>query len=138
MSISRAGTCSAARNRYCFANGRPAASCVPTTLPAEVPSTRSASPSGMSAASKAASTPVSHETPVSPPPPRTTARRYTRAPMVIASYAFDVTLALIIVFGGIGLLLNAIIVYAVVQALGERKQNREAAERAQTLGPRQG
>jgi len=57
---------------------------------------------------------------------------------VIASYAFDVTLALIIVFGGIGLLLNAIIVYAVVQALGERKQNREAAERAQTLGPRQG
>ena len=47
---------------------------------------------------------------------------------VIASYAFDVTLGLIIVFGGIGLLLNALIVYAVVQALGERKQNREAAD----------
>jgi hypothetical protein len=58
--------------------------------------------------------------------------------MVIASYAFDVTLCLILVFGGIGLLLNAIIVYAVVQALGERKQNREAAERAGTLGPSQG
>ena len=58
--------------------------------------------------------------------------------MVIASYAFDVTICLIIVFGGIGLLLNAIIVYAVVQALGERKQNREAAERTETLGPSQG
>jgi hypothetical protein len=58
--------------------------------------------------------------------------------MVIASYAFDVTLALIIVFGGIGLLLNAIIVYAVVQAMGERRQNREAAERPEALGPSQG
>jgi hypothetical protein len=57
--------------------------------------------------------------------------------MVIASYAFDVTLALIIVFGGIGLLLNAIIVYAVVQAMGERRQNREAAERPEALGPSQ-
>ena len=57
---------------------------------------------------------------------------------MIASYAFDVTLCLILVFGGIGLLLNAIIVYAVVQALGERKQTREAAERAETLGPSQG
>jgi hypothetical protein len=49
-----------------------------------------------------------------------------------------VTLALIIVFGGIGLLLNAIIVYAVVQAMGERRQNREAAERPEALGPSQG
>ena len=58
--------------------------------------------------------------------------------MVIASYAFDVTICLIIVFGGIGLLLNAIIVYAIVQALGERKQNREAAERTGVLGPSSG
>jgi hypothetical protein len=58
--------------------------------------------------------------------------------MVFASYAFDVTLSLIIVFGGIGLLLNAIIVYAVVQALGERRENREAAERPEALGPSQG
>jgi hypothetical protein len=58
--------------------------------------------------------------------------------MVIASYATDVTIALIIVFGGIGLLLNGIIVYAVVQAMGERRQNREAAERPQALGPNQG
>ena len=58
--------------------------------------------------------------------------------MVVASYAFDVTLALIIVFGGIGLLLNAIIVYAVVQALAERRQNRAAAERPEALGPSQG
>ena len=58
--------------------------------------------------------------------------------MVLASYAFDVTLGLIIVFGGIGLLLNGIIVYAIVQALGERKENREAAERPEALGPSQG
>jgi hypothetical protein len=37
--------------------------------------------------------------------------------VVLADYAFDVTVCLIIVFGGIGLLLNALIVYAVVQAL---------------------
>jgi hypothetical protein len=48
--------------------------------------------------------------------------------VVLADYAFDVTVCLIIVFGGIGLLLNALIVYAIVQALGERKQNREAAD----------
>jgi hypothetical protein len=58
--------------------------------------------------------------------------------MVLASYAFDVTICLIIVFGGIGLLLNGIIVYAVVQAMGERKENREAAERPEALGPTAG
>jgi hypothetical protein len=57
---------------------------------------------------------------------------------VLASYAFDVTLGLIIVFGGIGLLLNALIVYAVVQALGERNENREARDRPEALGPSQG
>lgn len=50
-----------------------------------------------------------------------------------ASYAFDVTVCLIIVFGGIGLLLNALIVYAIVQALGERKQNREYADNPDTI-----
>jgi hypothetical protein len=54
---------------------------------------------------------------------------------VIASYAFDVTVCLIIVFGGIGLLLNGLIVYAVVLALGERKENREAAENPNTVTP---
>jgi hypothetical protein len=58
--------------------------------------------------------------------------------MVLASYATSVTICLIIVFGGIGLLLNGIIVYAIVQALGERKENREAAERPEALGPSQG
>lgn len=57
---------------------------------------------------------------------------------VLASYAFDVTLGLIIVFGGIGLLLNALIVYAIVQAVGERKENREARDRPEALGPSQG
>ena len=56
-------------------------------------------------------------------------------PMVLASYAFDVTICLIIVFGGIGLLLNGLIIYAVVQALGERKENRQALERPEALGP---
>jgi hypothetical protein len=54
---------------------------------------------------------------------------------VLADYAFDVTLCLIIVFGGIGLLLNALIVYAVVLALGERKENREAAENPDVITP---
>jgi hypothetical protein len=58
--------------------------------------------------------------------------------MVLASYALDVTVGLIIVFGGIGVLLNAIIVYAVVQTLGERKENREAGKRPEVLGPSQG
>jgi hypothetical protein len=58
--------------------------------------------------------------------------------MVLASYATSVTICLIIIFGGIGLLLNGIIVYAIVQALGERKENREAAERPEALGPSQG
>jgi len=58
--------------------------------------------------------------------------------MVIASYAFDVTICLIIVFGGIGLLLNGLIIYAVVQALGEHRQNRAAADRPEALGPSQG
>jgi hypothetical protein len=56
---------------------------------------------------------------------------------VFADYATSVTICLIIVFGGIGLLLNALIVYAVVQALGERKQNREDREAAQAVGPNQ-
>jgi hypothetical protein len=58
--------------------------------------------------------------------------------MVLASYAFDVTLCLILIFGGIGLLVTAVVVYAIVQTLGERKQNREAAERVEALGPSQG
>jgi hypothetical protein len=58
--------------------------------------------------------------------------------MVLADYAFDVTFCLIIVFGGIGRLLNAIIVYAIVQAMGERKQNREAAESPEAIGSTQG
>jgi hypothetical protein len=58
--------------------------------------------------------------------------------VVLADYAFDVTLSLIIVFGGIGLLLNAIIVYAVVQALGEHRQNKEALEAPEAIRPSQG
>jgi membrane protein DedA with SNARE-associated domain len=43
--------------------------------------------------------------------------------MVLAS-ASGVTIGLIITFGGIGVIVNGLIVYIVAQALGERAQNR--------------
>jgi hypothetical protein len=42
-----------------------------------------------------------------------------------APSSFGQTLALILTFGGIGLLVNALIVYIVVQSLQERRENRE-------------
>lgn len=45
--------------------------------------------------------------------------------MVIASKAVSTTIALLIVFGGVGLLVNGLIVYAIVTALGERRQNQQ-------------
>ena len=48
--------------------------------------------------------------------------------MVIASNeAFSQTLGLIITFGGIGVIVNLIIVYILVQVRGERRQNEEYA-----------
>lgn len=44
--------------------------------------------------------------------------------MVIASYATDVTLGLIAVFGGIGVVVGGIIAYIAAQAMGERAENR--------------
>jgi hypothetical protein len=43
---------------------------------------------------------------------------------LLASAAFTKTIGLIITFGGIGLVVNALIVYIVVQVLGEYVENR--------------
>jgi hypothetical protein len=48
--------------------------------------------------------------------------------MVLGTLALDYTLALIAIFGGIGLIANAIIVYTVVQARAERRADEEWLE----------
>jgi hypothetical protein len=45
-----------------------------------------------------------------------------------ASQAFVKTLGLIITFGGIGVVVNIIIVYIAIQVRGERRENREYME----------
>jgi hypothetical protein len=45
--------------------------------------------------------------------------------LVAADAATGQTIALLITFIGIGILANVLIVYAIVQVLGERKQNQE-------------
>ena len=46
--------------------------------------------------------------------------------MVLASStATDFTIGLIAIFGGIGLVVNALIVYIIAQVLGERRENQE-------------
>jgi membrane protein DedA with SNARE-associated domain len=42
-----------------------------------------------------------------------------------SSTATSFTIGLIAIFGGIGLVVNALIVYIVAQVLGERRQNQE-------------
>ena len=50
--------------------------------------------------------------------------------MVLAlSEAASKTVGLIITFGGIGVIVNAIIVFIAIQIRGERRQNREYRER---------
>jgi hypothetical protein len=48
--------------------------------------------------------------------------------VLAASEAFIKTVGLIVTFGGIGVLVNIIIVYIAVQVRGERRQNREYME----------
>lgn len=48
--------------------------------------------------------------------------------ILAASAAFDKTIGLIATFGGIGVVVNIIIVYIAVQVRGERRQNREYME----------
>ena len=47
---------------------------------------------------------------------------------MLALSAFDANFGLIVTFGGIGLIVNALIVYIVAVALGERAENRHRAE----------
>jgi hypothetical protein len=42
----------------------------------------------------------------------------------LASYATNVTVGLIVVFGGIGVVVGGLIAYIAAQALGERAENR--------------
>jgi len=45
--------------------------------------------------------------------------------LIGASQAFSKTVGLIITFGGIGVVVNVIVVYIAVQIRGERRQNKE-------------
>ena len=48
--------------------------------------------------------------------------------VLAASEAFKVTFGLIVTFGGIGVLVNIILVYVAVQIIGERRQNKAHLE----------
>jgi hypothetical protein len=48
--------------------------------------------------------------------------------LVIASTATGFTLALLVTFLGIGVIANVLIGYAIVQVMGERRQNRQARD----------
>jgi hypothetical protein len=48
--------------------------------------------------------------------------------LLAASQAFTKTVGLIITFGGIGVVVNVIIIYIAIQVRGERRQNREYLE----------
>jgi ABC-type transporter Mla subunit MlaD len=50
--------------------------------------------------------------------------------VLAASQAFSKTVGLIITFGGIGLIVNVIVVFIAIQIRGERRQNQEYRERA--------
>jgi hypothetical protein len=45
--------------------------------------------------------------------------------VLASSTATDFTIALIAVFGGIGVVANGLIIYAIAQVLGERRENEE-------------
>ena len=48
---------------------------------------------------------------------------------MLALSDFDASFGLLVTFGGIGIVVNALIVYIVAIALGERNENRRRAER---------
>ena len=57
--------------------------------------------------------------------------------VVAASAAFSKTFGLIVTFGGIGVIVNIIVVYIAVQIRGERRENQEylASKRPPGNGP---
>ena len=48
---------------------------------------------------------------------------------MLALSAFESTFGLLVTFGGIGIVVNALIVYILALGLGERAQNRQARQR---------
>ena len=52
---------------------------------------------------------------------------------MLALDAFDSTMGLLITFGGIGVVVNAIVVYIIALVLGERADNRRRAEDTETI-----
>ena len=48
---------------------------------------------------------------------------------MLALSAFESTFGLLVTFGGIGIVVNALIVYIVAVGLGERAENRRALQR---------
>ncbi|HLH15077.1 MAG TPA: hypothetical protein VKV16_09835 [Solirubrobacteraceae bacterium] len=48
--------------------------------------------------------------------------------VIAASEAFAKTFGLVVTFGGIGVIVNVIVVYIAVQVRGERRQNQEYLE----------
>jgi Na+-transporting methylmalonyl-CoA/oxaloacetate decarboxylase gamma subunit len=46
-------------------------------------------------------------------------------PLILADQALGQTLALLVTFLGVGVVANVLIVYAVLQVMGERRQNKE-------------
>jgi hypothetical protein len=60
--------------------------------------------------------------------PASTLSRPLDCTSVVALSAFESTFGLLVTFGGIGLVANALIVYIVAQVIGERAENRRAAE----------
>ena len=48
---------------------------------------------------------------------------------MLALSAFESTFGLLVTFGGIGLVVNALIIYIIALGLGERAENRRALQR---------
>ena len=48
---------------------------------------------------------------------------------ITADAATAQTIALVITFGGIGILVNVLVIYIIAQVLAERRQNQERRER---------
>jgi hypothetical protein len=49
--------------------------------------------------------------------------------LLASSEAFSKTIGLIITFGGIGVIVNVVLIYIAIQVRGERRQNQELTSR---------
>jgi hypothetical protein len=54
--------------------------------------------------------------------------------LILADEAFSKTVGLIITFVGIGLIVNGLVIYILVQVHGERRQNQEYLARRRRTG----